>query len=288
MWDKLKDKTPIYNGDVIRTSDGSSVSIVFTGSDKLDLGPNSLVQINWTPVSGVEAKVSSGTVSGSSASGKTMTINAGKKKITIKSGASVKTQVQKTGEVKVAVTKGQAAVSNTTGGGSRETVKAGQQVSVSNTQQVSKPSPITPPPPPPPPPPPQALVAPSSLRPAAGFVLDNRALEKSLALEVSWNSVPHAAGYTLRLWTNSRDKPLIVQNGLKAQKWDIPNLFTLLGIGSQAPSAPIVVRWEVSAEANPAQTQFANGAAASSSFVLQLQAPKSTSITGIQTQEDTQ
>jgi hypothetical protein len=49
MWDKLQYKTPIYNRDIIRTTNDASVDIVFTGDDELEVGPASLIQVRWTP-----------------------------------------------------------------------------------------------------------------------------------------------------------------------------------------------------------------------------------------------
>jgi hypothetical protein len=300
MWDKLRNQTPIYNGDIIRTTNDASVDIVFTGDDELEVGPASLIQVRWAPASGVQADVSSGTVKGISKSSKALILNVGKKKITVKAGASVKAEVKKDGDVRVIVTKGQAAVVNSSYG-KKETVKEGEQVSVSNTR-ITAPAPSPPPQPAPrtktapipeqqqpatpaPVPIPKNIATPTGLRPTSGYRLDNRVLERSRSLTLSWNRVAEANAYSLILWTRSPDRPLLVKTGIKTTNWKINNLFSLLNIGSEAPSTNIVVHWQVSAERRTdTGSLLKSGNSAKSSFVVAITVPKRTRITRIRTE----
>ncbi|MDR0909787.1 MAG: FecR domain-containing protein [Spirochaetaceae bacterium] len=282
MWDQLRTEAPIYSGDVVRTANDSDLAITFTNGDELQLGANSFVQVNWTPDTGVEANVSSGTVSGTASSGKAMTINAGEKKIVVEAGASAKTAVKETGDVDVEVTKGKASVVNVTEGQeTRQTVEEGQKVSVTE-EAITEPEPI---PPPPPPPPPEPLAAPANLRPQAAYRMTNAVLERSLGLQLSWDAVDGADTYTVSVWTDSIDRPLLSRQGISSTRIQIANMLSLLDIGTVAPSTPIRVNWQVSAEERSDTGGLLKGGhPAESYFIVDISAPGSTSIIRIETE----
>ncbi|MDR2471705.1 MAG: FecR family protein [Treponema sp.] len=65
-WDRLKQETPIYNGDTIRTADLSRAVIIFRDSTSLDLSENTLIQIFYDGERGARVDYSGGNVDVSS------------------------------------------------------------------------------------------------------------------------------------------------------------------------------------------------------------------------------
>jgi hypothetical protein len=83
LWDRLSEESPVYNGDLIRTSEMSEASIHIPGKAKIALNENTLIQIHVISGKETEIDLSEGALSlaseggGQGASGNSLVINAG-------------------------------------------------------------------------------------------------------------------------------------------------------------------------------------------------------------------
>ncbi len=89
IWDRLKQESPVYNGDTIRTAPLSEATIYFSDGNVMDLYENTLVQVNVsegiTNVNFSEGGIDIATVS----SGSKMQLNSGATAVTVESGSQL-------------------------------------------------------------------------------------------------------------------------------------------------------------------------------------------------------
>jgi hypothetical protein len=70
MWNQIPRESPVYNGDLVRTSDISDAVITFGSDDRVSLSENSLIHIRYDAESNSFIELMSGSVSLVSASGR--------------------------------------------------------------------------------------------------------------------------------------------------------------------------------------------------------------------------
>jgi hypothetical protein len=93
VWDMLRNGSPVYAGDTIRTADLSGVEIVFTNKDSVELGENSMAQLFFGK-EGATVDISDGSISAKSGGGgKALTLVSGGKQIKVHKGGQVKAKV---------------------------------------------------------------------------------------------------------------------------------------------------------------------------------------------------
>jgi hypothetical protein len=85
MWNQIPRESPVYNGDLVRTSDLSDATITFASQDSVSLSANSLIHIRYNEETSSFIELLSGDVSLVSASGR-MGILSGSQKLMPGSG----------------------------------------------------------------------------------------------------------------------------------------------------------------------------------------------------------
>ena len=109
VWDRLRNDSPIYNGDIIRTADMSEATITFIHSDDiLELFSNTLVQI-FVDDTGSMLDLSQGEISVNSSSGG-MVISSGGNLLNVEADSVLRASLFESGELDIAVSEGTAFV----------------------------------------------------------------------------------------------------------------------------------------------------------------------------------
>jgi len=105
LWDRLRNDSPVYNGDVIRTAEMSEATIKFTGGDIIELYPNTLIQIFLDKID-----FTLGGISVNTASDSAMFITSGSNTLSVDSGSILQMAVQSGGALDLTVSEGNAAL----------------------------------------------------------------------------------------------------------------------------------------------------------------------------------
>ncbi len=88
VWDRLRQNSPVYNGDTIRTADFSEATIYFNDGNIMDLSENTMARVSLNSVGGAAVDFSGGQISvQTSDSG--LTITSGSSVVDVVKGASV-------------------------------------------------------------------------------------------------------------------------------------------------------------------------------------------------------
>ena len=107
IWDRLRQHSPIYNGDTIRTAEASEATIYFEDGNIMDLGENTMAQVFFHDGQ-VETSVSGGSFSiNSSGSKNGVIVSAGTSSVIVNSGSSISASLTKEGGTKVNVSQGE-------------------------------------------------------------------------------------------------------------------------------------------------------------------------------------
>ncbi|MCK9171775.1 MAG: hypothetical protein M0P01_15300, partial [Treponema sp.] len=123
VWDRLREHSPVYDGDTIRTAPLSEATVWFSDGNKMELYENTMAQV-FLKADGLKADLASGgvTVDSAAASGG-MTLSSGKVAVKVASGS--------------AMSASSAPVTGTGGGISLQVIKGTAAVSgADNTQQT--------------------------------------------------------------------------------------------------------------------------------------------------------
>ena len=115
VWDRLRQESPVYNGDTIHTAALSEATIWFNDGNVMDLMENTMAQVflNEDQQAMVELEDGYATVDSSDAENG-MTLSSGGVQVAVKSGTSLSAGGQ-TGELSVQVLKGSASLQNADG-----------------------------------------------------------------------------------------------------------------------------------------------------------------------------
>ena len=105
LWDRLRNDSPVFNGDIIRTAALSEASITFTSGDTVDLSENTLIQI-FSDYRGSRLDLAGGGVSVTNDSDTSMIIHSGESRLVIEPGAVVQAASLEDGALNITVSEG--------------------------------------------------------------------------------------------------------------------------------------------------------------------------------------
>lgn len=115
IWDRLRQHSPVYNGDTIRTAPESEATIYFEDGNIMDLGENTMAQVFFHD-GHVETSVSGGTfVINSSGSSNGVIVNAGTSNVVVNAGSSIGASVSQESGTSVKVAAGQVVFTDESG-----------------------------------------------------------------------------------------------------------------------------------------------------------------------------
>ncbi len=90
VWDRLRQNSPLYNGDTVRTENLSEATVYFTDGNILDLSENSMAQVFLNADGGAGADIGMGSATVDSVDSKNgMTITSGSMTVAVSKGSSV-------------------------------------------------------------------------------------------------------------------------------------------------------------------------------------------------------
>ncbi|MDR2964883.1 MAG: hypothetical protein LBU88_03810 [Treponema sp.] len=176
IWDRLRNESPVYNGDFIRTANMSEASITFVHGDVVDLLSNTLIQI-FADTEGSIVDFSGGGINVNTVSGSGMVILSGDRHLAVDSGAAVRLTTLTEGSLDLDVMEGTAVFENA---GEALVIEAGSGVflnAAGETQPV-----------------PRAV----AVSPSAGARFLNQSVQ-ALPVDFIWNKVNYAVDTHTRL-----------------------------------------------------------------------------------------
>ena len=135
IWDRLRQNSPVYNGDTIHTAGLSEATIWFNDGNVMDLMENTMAQVFLSEDTGAAVELEDGyaTVDSSDAENG-MTLSSGGVQVEVKSGTSLSAGGQsQTGGLSVQVLKGSASVQGVNG--STLALRQGEELNMSGTGQ---------------------------------------------------------------------------------------------------------------------------------------------------------
>ena len=134
LWDRLRQNSPLYNGDTVRVAEKSEATVHFTDGSAVDLSENTLAQFTVREETGLVAKVDGGGLR-VQASDKGMSVSSGGQSITVRGSSLVDIVSGK--KIKISVEKGSASLETESG---TENIDEGTVVAVSSEGQIEKPA----------------------------------------------------------------------------------------------------------------------------------------------------
>lgn len=94
VWDRLRQKSDVYNGDTIRTADKSDATLHFPDESTLDIDENTLIRIYVNEKGETEIEITSGTLSvDTGVASNKFTVSSGKNKVVVQNNSSIKATV---------------------------------------------------------------------------------------------------------------------------------------------------------------------------------------------------
>ena len=107
IWDRLRQHSPIYDGDTIRTAGMSEATLYFDDGNIMDLGENTMVQVFFRD-GHVEMSVSGGTFAvNANSSGSGVIVNTGSSNVVVNAGSSINATVSDGDGTKINVSSGE-------------------------------------------------------------------------------------------------------------------------------------------------------------------------------------
>lgn len=127
VWDRPIHHSPVYNGDIIRTSPDAEATIEFKDLSMIKLGSSTMVQV-FKDKEKEESSVNlaSGAVAVQTATSSKMVVNSSESSITVDSDSALRADKSDEKKLKLIVEKGEASVLNELETGEAEVLKAGQ------------------------------------------------------------------------------------------------------------------------------------------------------------------
>jgi hypothetical protein len=89
VWDRLRQNSPVYNGDTIRTADFSEATIYFSDGNIMDLSENTIARVSLNSGGGAAIDFSGGQISVQTSSDNGLTITSGTSVVDVVKGASL-------------------------------------------------------------------------------------------------------------------------------------------------------------------------------------------------------
>ena len=110
-WDRLRNGSALYNGDIIRTADISEATVSFSIGDSVDIYSNTLIQI-YIDSNGPRIDISGGALSVRSSPDSEITLVSGGTRIKINSGAIIQASSRTNGNMDIIVNEGTVSLGN--------------------------------------------------------------------------------------------------------------------------------------------------------------------------------
>jgi hypothetical protein len=178
MWDRIKQDSPVYTGDLIRTADLSEATITFPSGGKISLAENSIVQVFPDRIDFSQGDINFSTVG----SDKGIIITSGGKTLDIAAGSMISLSADGGGNVDARVLEGSALIDS--GGGAVE-LQSGNALFVDSRGTAAI----------------QSQAVPLSPHPGVTFLfpLDGEAVSPRPQVHFVWNKVDYAPGSKTRL-----------------------------------------------------------------------------------------
>ncbi len=111
IWDRPVQFSPVYDGDIIRTSPGAEATITFENENKIMLGSSTMIQVfAEDPEKKATLNLSEGAVSVQTSKGSEMLVNSNKTSVTVEAGSALRADKSKEKKLKLIVERGQASV----------------------------------------------------------------------------------------------------------------------------------------------------------------------------------
>ncbi|MBO4546684.1 MAG: FecR domain-containing protein, partial [Treponema sp.] len=115
IWDRLRQHSPIYDGDTIRTAGMSEATIYFEDGNVMDLGENTMVQVFFRDGQ-VQTTVSGGSFAvNSSGSQSGVIVNTGSSSVVVNAGSSISASFSEEDGTKVNVSSGEVVFTDESG-----------------------------------------------------------------------------------------------------------------------------------------------------------------------------
>jgi len=176
IWDRLRNDSPVYNGDVIRTADLSEATIVFTGGGSIELFSNTLVQVFADKI-----EFSQGSLSVSSASDTAMTISQGNNLLNIDSDTVLQMAALRNGSFDLTVNRGSAFIENLISANQQLSVAAGEAVRLDTAGETVR-RPVA-----------------AAILPLSGSRFLNQSSSNNMEIEFVWNKINYTEDGQTRL-----------------------------------------------------------------------------------------
>ncbi len=144
LWDRLRQESPIYNGDTIRTADRSEATVHFPDGTSVELTGNTMVQVMVRDTGEREISLSSGTLVLSGGSGEqNTTLKSGATQLRVAAGSSLAVTGGEGNTARLTVMHGQVETASgdlvNTG---QSALVSGDRVSSRSTVRVTEPRPL--------------------------------------------------------------------------------------------------------------------------------------------------
>lgn len=144
LWDRLRQESPIYNGDTIRTADRSEATVHFPDGTSVELTGNTMVQVMVRDTGEREISLGSGALVLSGGSGtQNTTLKSGATQLRVTAGSSLAVTGSARGDTRLTVMEGQVETASgdlvNTG---QSALVSGDRVSSRSTVRVTEPRPL--------------------------------------------------------------------------------------------------------------------------------------------------
>ena len=125
VWDRPQQNSPVYNGDIIRTSPEAEATLYFVDRNVVELGSSTMIQVF---VNNEESRIdlTSGLVSVETSDSSNMLISSENTTAKISKGSSFRADKSGEGNLQLVVEKGEAAVTGQDGAGTAEVLTQGE------------------------------------------------------------------------------------------------------------------------------------------------------------------
>lgn len=135
LWDRLRDTSPLYDGDTIRTAPVSEATVFINqNGDEIELLPSSMIQIFISADDKLDAKLQNGSVN-ARAGDAGFKLSFGDTELNLEKGSAISTDQDENGNLMMQVVDGQVIISNSNG---TQTVISGNTATIQADGKIIK------------------------------------------------------------------------------------------------------------------------------------------------------
>ena len=135
LWDRLRDTSPLYDGDTIRTAPVSEATVFINqNGDEIELLPSSMIQIFISADDKLDAKLQNGSVN-ARAGDAGFRLSFGDTELNLEKGSAISTDQDENGNLMMQVVDGQVIISNSNG---TQTVISGNTATIQADGKIIK------------------------------------------------------------------------------------------------------------------------------------------------------